>query len=46
MSATRKEKKYRCKQCGRAMNVVDYLMGDVCLKCCGKNHSKIAGRKE
>jgi len=45
MSATKKEKKYRCKHCGRAMNVIDYLIGPVCLECCKRNHSKITGER-
>jgi hypothetical protein len=34
---------YRCQQCNRAMNVVDYLICAVCLACCRANHRRVMG---
>ena len=31
----------RCVQCGRKMNIVDYLVSSVCRKCAKRNHKKI-----
>jgi len=35
---------YRCKQCGREMNVIDWLINEVCLQCARKNHRKVIGQ--
>ena len=32
---------YRCNQCGRAMNIVDYMVGRTCLQCCKSNHQNV-----
>lgn len=34
---------YHCEQCGREMNIIEYLIGSVCLDCCRKNQKEVAG---
>lgn len=34
---------YKCKQCGKEMNIVEYMIGKVCNECCRKNHKEVAG---
>jgi len=34
---------YRCNQCGRKMNPIDYFIGSICLQCCQKNQHKLTG---
>jgi len=34
-------KTYRCAQCGKPMNVVDYIVSPVCSECCKRNHQKV-----
>jgi len=40
-----KQSKYKCKQCGREMNLLEYFIGDVCMSCCRKNHKRVTGHK-
>lgn len=34
----------KCKQCGKTMSLLDYFLGDVCLKCVERNHKKVVGQ--
>lgn len=36
---------YHCQQCKRPMNIVDYIIGVVCMKCCRENHAKVIGKR-
>jgi hypothetical protein len=38
------ENKYYCKQCGRSMGIMEYIIGVVCLKCCKENHARACGK--
>lgn len=33
---------YKCKQCNKPMNVVDYMIGEVCHECCNKNVKRLS----
>lgn len=35
---------YKCKQCGKTMNAVDYYINEVCLDCCKKNQKEVTGK--
>lgn len=37
---TRRKTSYNCQQCGKNMNVVDYLVNPVCLSCAKKNQEE------
>lgn len=34
-----------CEQCGKPVNILEYLTGHVCLECCKKKQREIAGKK-
>lgn len=36
---------YKCEQCGKPMNIIDYLTGHVCHECTVKNQREAAGMK-
>ena len=36
---------YHCRQCGRVMNPIDYIIGVVCMKCCKENHRRALGKR-
>jgi hypothetical protein len=37
---------HECKQCGKKMNPVDWMLGPVCMTCTKKNHAAVtAGGK-
>jgi len=36
---------HTCKQCGREMNPVEWIMGSVCGQCCRLNQAEVTGVK-
>ena len=35
---------YHCEQCGKEMNIIEWLIGHVCLACCRQNAAEVAGK--
>ena len=35
---------HRCTQCGKVQPGMSWVLGPVCLKCCKKNHARVAGK--